>query len=255
MSLSTQTETVEVVAAGGSATVNTQTQELSQLVNTTQMSQLPSLTRNPYDFVALSGNVSSGDLTSNGGTPNPTATYRTRISRPMASGTPSTGSGKLARKSFLDGVENIGVFSLVAGQHVPVDSIQEFSIITNNFDSQYGRASGGVVNVDTKTGTNRFTAPLLSSTAFPLIPPIPLATTPTIPRKASTLATSLGTPSAVRSRRTSFSLFETRNLPVSEAAPTRPRKSSIPLSSAMLPANIQAYFTKFGTGAFPPPAQ
>ncbi len=73
MSLSAQTETVEVVGEGG-ATVNTQTQELSQLVDTTQMSQLPSLTRNPYDFVALSGNISSGDLTSNGGKPNPTTT-------------------------------------------------------------------------------------------------------------------------------------------------------------------------------------
>ena len=35
-----------------------------------------------------------------------------------------------------------------------MDSVQEFRVITNNFDAQYGRASGGVVNVSTKSGTN-----------------------------------------------------------------------------------------------------
>jgi len=47
------------VAAGG-VEVNTQNQELSQVINTQQMEQLPSLTRNPYDFRAAAGNVSSG---------------------------------------------------------------------------------------------------------------------------------------------------------------------------------------------------
>ena len=37
-----------------------------------------------------------------------------------------------------------------------VDSIDEFRIITNNFDAEYGHYSGGLVNVITKSGTNRF---------------------------------------------------------------------------------------------------
>ena len=36
-----------------------------------------------------------------------------------------------------------------------LDSIAEFRILTNNFDAQYGNYSGGVVNVVTKSGTNR----------------------------------------------------------------------------------------------------
>lgn len=53
-------QAVTVDAEGGTQ-VNSQTQELSQIVNSEQVSQLPSLTRNPYDFVAISGNVSNGD--------------------------------------------------------------------------------------------------------------------------------------------------------------------------------------------------
>src|SRR6202040_2184543 len=62
LSVSQVSTTVEVVAApGGGAEINTQTQEISQIVTPQQIENLPSLTRNPYDFVALAGNVSGGD--------------------------------------------------------------------------------------------------------------------------------------------------------------------------------------------------
>jgi len=37
-----------------------------------------------------------------------------------------------------------------------LDSIDEFRIITNNFDAEYGNYSGGQINVATKSGTNSF---------------------------------------------------------------------------------------------------
>jgi hypothetical protein len=37
-----------------------------------------------------------------------------------------------------------------------LDSIEEFRIITNNFDAEYGNYSGGQVNVATRSGTNSF---------------------------------------------------------------------------------------------------
>jgi hypothetical protein len=36
-----------------------------------------------------------------------------------------------------------------------LDSIAEFRVLTNNFDSEYGNYSGGIVNVVTKSGTDR----------------------------------------------------------------------------------------------------
>src|SRR5580700_7848071 len=61
LSVSQVSTTVEVVAVPIAAEVNTQTQEVSQIVTPEEVQNLPSLTRNPYDFVALAGNISGGD--------------------------------------------------------------------------------------------------------------------------------------------------------------------------------------------------
>jgi hypothetical protein len=61
LGLGSATTTVEVTAQEAGAEVNTQTEEVSQIVTPTQVAQLPSLTRNPYDFVGIAGNVSGGD--------------------------------------------------------------------------------------------------------------------------------------------------------------------------------------------------
>lgn len=140
-------EKVTITADSGGTEVNTSTQELSQIIGSEQVAQLPSLTRNPYDFVALSGNISNGDAGSTGGAQNSTS----RGVGYTLNGQRSTGTDIL-----LDGVENIDLFSDGVGQTVPLDSVQEYRVTTNNFTAQYGRASGGVVNVITKAGTNNF---------------------------------------------------------------------------------------------------
>lgn len=144
LSVGNQTTTIEVVAAGG-VEVNTQNQELSQVVNTQQMAELPSLTRNPYDFIAIAGNVSSGDATASGFDQNQTS---------RGVGYQLNGQRSSGTEVLLDGVENLDLFTAKLGEQVPLDSVQEFRVVTNNFDAQYGRASGGVVNVSSKAGSN-----------------------------------------------------------------------------------------------------
>jgi hypothetical protein len=148
LSVSANTTEVQVVAQGGTA-VNTQTQELSQVVDTTQLAQLPSLTRDPYDFVVLSGNVSNGDNTTDSAMSSQNLTSR-------GVGYAVNGQRETGTEILLDGVENISVFSDAVGEQVPVDAVQEYSVVTNNFDAQYGRASGGVVNLSSKSGSNSF---------------------------------------------------------------------------------------------------
>src|SRR5262249_10512512 len=55
MQMSTQAvaESVTVVAGEGGVEINTQTQELSDVVSTKQITELPTLTRNPYSLVGL----------------------------------------------------------------------------------------------------------------------------------------------------------------------------------------------------------
>jgi hypothetical protein len=45
-----------------------------------------------------------------------------------------------------------------ATSSVPLDAIAEFSVITSNASAEFGRSSGSIINVVTKTGTNSFHA-------------------------------------------------------------------------------------------------
>jgi hypothetical protein len=136
----TPTATVEVVAGSGGVEVNTTDQQVSSVVNNRQIRELPTVTRNAYDLISLSGNVATD--TSNGGT--------------RGTGYAINGQRSASTSVLLDGAENVDTFTAGIGQAVPLDSVQEFRVITGNFSAEYGRASGGVVNVATIAGTNSF---------------------------------------------------------------------------------------------------
>ncbi|HWZ13357.1 MAG TPA: carboxypeptidase regulatory-like domain-containing protein, partial [Acidobacteriaceae bacterium] len=154
LSLTSATESVEVTAVGGTQ-VNTQTQELSQVVDQQQIANLPSLTRNPYDFVALSGNVSAGDST-NSGDSRGGGTANSQNATTRGVGFNINGQRSSGTEILLDGVENVSTFSDSVGVYIPADATQEFRVQTTNYEPQYGRASGGIVNVTTRSGTNNF---------------------------------------------------------------------------------------------------
>jgi outer membrane receptor protein involved in Fe transport len=137
MTVGQQTEVVTVVGETA-AQINTSTQDIATTVTETQIRELPTITRNPYDLVQLSGQASR-DTESDRGT-----------------GYAINGARSASTNILLDGSANNDDFTATVGQQVPLDSVQEFSVITSNFSAQYGRASGGVVNVATKSGTNQF---------------------------------------------------------------------------------------------------
>src|SRR4030095_13041175 len=111
----------------------------SDIVSQKQIVELPTLTRNPYALVAISGNVSDGDP----------------VNMAMrGTGFAINGQRSASTNILLDGGENVDAFVAGVGQSVPLDSVQEFRVITSNFSAEYGRASGGIVNVATKAGSN-----------------------------------------------------------------------------------------------------
>jgi outer membrane receptor protein involved in Fe transport len=155
LSVSQVSTTVEVVAvAGGGAEINTQTAEISQIITPEQVANLPSLTRNPYDFVALAGNVSAGDRSVSSANPQIAGSGQNSTDRGV--GFSINGQRASGTEVLLDGAENTNIFDTTIALLIPQDAVQEYRVITNNFDAQYGRASGGVVDVITKSGTGNF---------------------------------------------------------------------------------------------------
>ncbi|HZT28754.1 MAG TPA: TonB-dependent receptor [Bryobacteraceae bacterium] len=128
--------TVEVTEGG--VQVETTTQTLGAVINQEQLRELPNLTRNPYQFAALAGNVSDAGIGTRG------------------VGVAINGLREASTNVLLDGASNNDEFDGNVGQQVPLDSVQEFSVLTANFTAEFGRASGGIVNVVTKSGSNEF---------------------------------------------------------------------------------------------------
>ena len=126
--------------------VNTVNSEVSTTITETQIRELPTITRNVYDLVAVAGNVSGGKVADGEEWTTTTRGTGYNINGQRASGT----------NILLDGSANNNEFDTTVGQNVPLDSVQEFSVVTSNFSAQYGRATGGIVNVLTKSGTNSF---------------------------------------------------------------------------------------------------
>jgi len=54
----------------------------------------------------------------------------------------------------IDGAENNFSYTNEARQLFTQEGVQEFQILTNRFSAEYGRATGGVINVISKSGTN-----------------------------------------------------------------------------------------------------
>src|SRR5206468_4798596 len=115
-------EVVNVVAGEGGVEVNTQTQELSDVVSGKQITELPTITRNPYDLVGIAGNVSEEQSGSGRGT-----------------GFAINGQRVASTNILLDGGENVDLLTAGVGQTVPLDAVQAFRVITSNFSAEYGR--------------------------------------------------------------------------------------------------------------------
>jgi len=49
----------------------------------------------------------------------------------------------------------------------PLESVEDFSILTNSMGAQYGRGAGALVSANQKSGTNKFTARSTNKTAMP----------------------------------------------------------------------------------------
>ena len=121
------------------APIETDSFALSTVIDSKQINELPLILRDPYQLVLLSPGVVTA--TNNMG------------------GFSVNGQRDRNNNFMLDGADNNDT-SVPGGQggisQANPDSTQEFRVITNNFDAEFGRNTGAIIDVVTRGGTNNY---------------------------------------------------------------------------------------------------
>src|ERR1700674_1660705 len=150
-----QTVHLDIVLAPASAseqvTVNAQTSSLDpsqssvvSSVDQERIEELPVRSRNYLDFVLLAPGVSSSPAASRGSGSTPLV------------GSGFTFGGLRARSNniSIDGLDNNDEFTGSSRTELSPEIVQEFQVVNNGLSAESGGASGGSINVITRSGTN-----------------------------------------------------------------------------------------------------
>ena len=142
------TSTVTVDAAPSQ--VDTTTSTLGQVIDQSRMVELPLNGRNAATLTTLVPGAVSAP--SSGAIQSSTFAAAVTVS--------TSGSQATSGNYLLDGADNVDQYTNVNQPFPMPDSLQEFSVQTSSYGAQYGGNSGAVVNVVTKSGTNRISGNL-----------------------------------------------------------------------------------------------
>ena len=130
--------TTTVVKAADLPPIDLDNATISNLVDSRRMLDLPLLTRDAYSLILLSPGVSQS------------------IS-PGLGGFSTNGNSERSNDFLLDGVDNndTDVPGAPKGLNaINPDSAQEFRVMTSNYSAEFGRNTGAVIQILTRSGTN-----------------------------------------------------------------------------------------------------
>ncbi|HUK26331.1 MAG TPA: carboxypeptidase regulatory-like domain-containing protein, partial [Terriglobales bacterium] len=142
---------VTLTIASGQETVNVSAE--AELVETSRTSTTDTITQRRIDNLPINGrNYINFTLTDS---------QVVRDNAPNTGAAPTSGlnmSGQRARANLVnvDGADATDNSINGVRSTVSQEAVQEFQIITNGYAPEYGRASGGVVNIITRSGSNEF---------------------------------------------------------------------------------------------------
>ena len=133
------TATVQVTSTAPTL-VDTTTTTVASVVDQQRINNLPINERNYLSFALTTSTVSRDN------------------GRPIGPA-PTTGlnfGGQRGRSNLVqvDGADNTDNSVNASRSTVSQEAVQEFQVVSNSFAAEFGRSSGGVVNVVTKSGTN-----------------------------------------------------------------------------------------------------
>src|SRR5881296_1168456 len=132
--------TTEVTVTSDAELVETQRTSVGSTVDQTRIDNLPINGRNYINFTLTNSQVA-------------------RDTAPSIGAAPTSGlnvGGQRARANLVnvDGADAVDNSVNGVRSTVSQEAVQEFQLITNGYAPEYGRASGGVVNIVTRSGSN-----------------------------------------------------------------------------------------------------
>ncbi len=133
LAIASATTTIQVTEAA--ALVQTATSDLTTTVNQTAITTLPLLTRNVFNLSFMAPVVTQG------------MNFNAAAGGVRESGTTNMLNGADNNDNFSEGSFNVTP---------PLESVSEFTVLTNQMSAQYGHAAGALVSAIQKSGTNRF---------------------------------------------------------------------------------------------------
>ena len=104
------------------------------LIDRREIDNLPTIGRDFADLAKLAPGVTS--------------------SGQAAMGFSASGQRQFQNNVFVDGASNAMQFYGLQSESYPQDWVQEFQVMTNGFSAEFGQATGAVLNVITRSGTN-----------------------------------------------------------------------------------------------------
>jgi len=146
MQIGDVTQTIEV--QGAAPLLQTETTDLSQVVSSRAIEELPMNGRNIMNLTALVPGVVPQ------GTTDGHALTGKNI---FAAGNYQIGGGQANQGAvYYDGVPANSVLGNLVNMVPSPDAVAEFRVQTNSNSAEYGRYSGGIINISSRSGTNEF---------------------------------------------------------------------------------------------------
>jgi Carboxypeptidase regulatory-like domain/TonB-dependent Receptor Plug Domain/TonB dependent receptor len=143
----------QVTVTAEAPTVNLANATISGVIEQRTVQELPLNGRSWTDLATLQPGVHASQN-------QPPINAGDRVKRGLGLELTISGARPQQNNYLLDGVNindyaNAGPGSVLGG-NLGTDAVAEFSVLTTNYSTEYGRTSGGIITATTKSGTNQF---------------------------------------------------------------------------------------------------
>jgi hypothetical protein len=156
LELSGQSQSVTVSAEGGQVHVEKADTQLGLTINSQRITEVPLNGRSYTDLLANQAGVAPVTTSATSSTSSGGGFGAIAVSGSLNPGLFSVNGQRESANGFILNGANVEESVAEGTAVIPnLDSIQEFRILTGNFDAEYGNYAGGLVSVVTKSGTNQ----------------------------------------------------------------------------------------------------